>query len=164
MNRKLLRGLVLGARGRGDRIPQRLRYLVEPIALAGNICHVPRLLFVDHSVPLIGVSPACIHYELLTVIGADNLCALPGGTGHELLNKPLAPLPYRRGRVSDRLVVAHILRTPSNIGRILGLLIGAAHPTEDWAEKFAYYSQTPLIDFAARPGWLGRQHNLDLSG
>jgi hypothetical protein len=27
MNRKLLRGLVLDGRGRGDRIPQRLRYL-----------------------------------------------------------------------------------------------------------------------------------------
>jgi hypothetical protein len=58
MNRKLLRGLVLDARGRGDRIPQRLRYLVEPIAFAGNISHVLRLLFVDHSVPLIDMSPA----------------------------------------------------------------------------------------------------------
>src|SRR6202044_1550979 len=55
MNRKLLRGLVLEAGGRGDRIPQWLRYLVEPIALAGNICHVLRLLFVDHSV----LSSAC---------------------------------------------------------------------------------------------------------
>jgi hypothetical protein len=43
MNRKLLRGLVFDARGRGDRIPQRLRYLVEPIALAGNISHMLRL-------------------------------------------------------------------------------------------------------------------------
>jgi hypothetical protein len=49
-----------------------LRYLVEPIALSGNISHVLRLLFVDHSVPLSGVSPARVHYELLTVIGADN--------------------------------------------------------------------------------------------
>jgi hypothetical protein len=72
MNRKLLGGLVLDARGRSDRIPQRLRYLVEPIALSGNISHVLRLLFVDHSVPLSGVSPARVHYELLTVIGADN--------------------------------------------------------------------------------------------
>jgi hypothetical protein len=66
MNRKLLRGLVFDACGRGDRIPQRLRYLVEPIALAGNISHVLRLFFVDHSVPLSGVSPATVHYELLT--------------------------------------------------------------------------------------------------
>jgi hypothetical protein len=77
MNRELLRGLVLDARGRGDRVPQELRNLVEPIALAGNISHVLRLLFVDHSVPLIGVSPARVHYELLTVIGADNLAAPP---------------------------------------------------------------------------------------
>src|ERR1700685_341776 len=71
MNRKLLRGLVLEAGGRGDRIPQWLRYLVEPIALAGNICHVLRLLFVDHSVPLIGMSPTRNHCELLTAIGAS---------------------------------------------------------------------------------------------
>jgi len=51
---------------------------------------VLRLLFVDHSVALSGVSPARVHYELLTVIGADNLAAPPSGTGHELLNKPLA--------------------------------------------------------------------------
>src|ERR1700685_43990 len=72
MNRNLLRGLVLDARGRGDRIPQRLRYLVEPIALAGNISYVLRLLFVDHSVPLIGISPTRDHGELQTVIGAGN--------------------------------------------------------------------------------------------
>src|ERR1700761_9622427 len=63
MDRKLLCGLVLEAGGRGDRIPQRLRNLVEPIALAGNICHVLRLLFVDHSVPLMGMSPTSIHCE-----------------------------------------------------------------------------------------------------
>jgi len=66
MNRKLLRGLVFDACGRGDRIPQRLRYLVEPIALAGHISHVLRLFFVDHLVPLSGVSPANVHYDLLT--------------------------------------------------------------------------------------------------
>ncbi|MGO9154438.1 putative zinc-binding metallopeptidase [Mycobacterium sp.] len=32
----------------------------------------------------------------------------------------------------------------------------ATHPTEDWAETFAYYLQTPLIDSSARPGWPGR--------
>ena len=58
MNRKLLRGSILAACGRGDRIPQRLRYLVEPIALGGNISHVLRLFVVEHSVPLSGVSPA----------------------------------------------------------------------------------------------------------
>src|ERR1700739_4934985 len=71
MNRKLLCGLVLEAGGRGDRIPQRLRYLVESIALAGNICHVLRLLFVDHPVPLIGISPTRNHCELLTVISTS---------------------------------------------------------------------------------------------
>ena len=45
MNRKLLRGLVFDCRSRGDRTPQRSRYLVEPIAHAGNISHVLRLLF-----------------------------------------------------------------------------------------------------------------------
>ena len=97
MNRKLLCGLVLEAGGRGDRLPQRLRYLVEPIALAGNICHVLRLLFVDHSVPLIGMSPTRNHCELLTAIGAS-----------------------------------------------------------DWAETSAHYLQTPLVDFPAWSGWLGR--------
>jgi hypothetical protein len=100
MNRKLLPGLVLDARGRGDRVPQRLRYLVEPIALAGNISHMLRLLFLDHSVPLIGISPARDHCELLTVIGASNWphrsAALVGsppscrmvGRAHELRDKP----------------------------------------------------------------------------
>jgi hypothetical protein len=86
VNRKLLRGLVLDARGRGDRIPQGLRYLVEPIALAGNISHVLRLLFVDHSVPLSGVSPARVHYEPLTVVGADNEPHRLSGTGHYSTN------------------------------------------------------------------------------
>ena len=80
MNHKLLHRLVVDGRGRGDRIPQRLRYLVEPIALTGNISHVLHLLFVDHSAPLIGISPARDHCELLTVIGAENLVAPPSGT------------------------------------------------------------------------------------
>lgn len=87
MNRKLVRGLDFDARRRGDRIPQRLRYLVEPIALAGNICHVLRMFFGDHSVPLNGVSPARVHhYEPLTVVGADNDPHRPSGTGHCLTN------------------------------------------------------------------------------
>jgi hypothetical protein len=54
---------------------------------------VLRLLFVDHSVPLIGMSPTRNHCELLTAIGAS-----------------------------------------------------------DWAETFAHYLQTPLVDF---PAWSG---------
>jgi hypothetical protein len=38
---------------------------------------VLHLLFVDHSAPLIGISPARDHCELLTVIGAENLVAPP---------------------------------------------------------------------------------------
>ena len=94
MNRKLLRGLVLEAGGRGDRGSTRYRnHWGMPIALAGNICHVLRLFFVDHSVPLIGMSPTRTHCELLTASGAS-----------------------------------------------------------DWAETFAHYLQTPLVDF---PVWSG---------
>lgn len=67
MNRKLLRGLIFGARDRGDRIPQRGRYLVEPIAPAGNISHVLRLFFADDSVPLSVVPRGRVHREQPTV-------------------------------------------------------------------------------------------------
>src|SRR5277367_1389705 len=78
MNRKLLCGLVLEAGSRGDRVPQRLRNLVEPIALAGNICHVLRLLFVDHSVPLMGMSPTHNHCEPCS---GSSAARRPGGPG-----------------------------------------------------------------------------------
>jgi hypothetical protein len=94
MNPKLLRGLIFGARGRGDRIPQRLRYLVEPIAPAGNISHVLPLLFVDHSVPLSVEPPGRVDYELPTVVSTGqspltDFCARPVSLAASAIRIPL---------------------------------------------------------------------------
>src|ERR1700677_365495 len=165
MNRKLLRGLVLDAAGRGDCIPQRLRYLVEPIALAGNISYVLRLLFVDHSVPLIGISPTRDHGELQTVIGVGNwphaqrhwsTCRpVAGGVGRAdaLFDKPLAHHCRTGEDGSARGRWWHIycggtylLDTTAILARSSVSSYATAHLTEDWSETFAHHLQ-PLIFF-----------------